>query len=203
MTVQQGTILKAVSTMNLPLATKAQNVWYWKLVGVNTISDADALLTIEAGIEDFFTEVALSTLDTVTLEDVVVHEWEYDAELGWHTGRYVGVNELDVTFGGEVDMLPHAAAAVITAYTEDVKKRSRKSIAGQTEGAQTASEWSAPVLTSLVLAAVQWLANLVILGSDQLEPGLPGKDGDWWPFIAALVSSIVGSQRQRKPGIGI
>lgn len=203
MAVQQGTILKAVSTMDLPLATKAQNVWYWKLVGINPISDEDAMEAIETAVENFFTEVIQSVQEDVTLDDVIVHEWEYSEELGWHTGRFVGVNELSVVFTGATEMLPHANAAIITAFTDDVKKRSRKSIAGYTEAAQTASEWAGPIITALVAAAVEWMSNQVILGSDQLQPGLPGKDGNWWPFIASLVSALVGSQRQRKPGIGI
>lgn len=203
MVVQQGTILKAVSTMDLPLETKAQNVWYWRLVGINPISDEDALSAIETAVENFFGELTGAIKSTITLDDAIVHEWEYSVELGWHTGRLVGVKDLDVTFVNTDEMLPHAAAAVMTAYTDDVKKRSRKSIAGFAEDTQEASEWAGGTIASLVLAALEWLANQVILGSDQLEPGLPGKDGDWWPFIAALVSGIVGSQRQRKPGIGI
>jgi len=203
MAVQQGVILKAVSTMDLPLAHVAQNVWYWKLVGVNPISDVDAMSTIVDGVHAFFTDVIASVENSVTLDDVIVHEWEYSAELGWHTGRFVGVSNLSVTFTGATEMLPHACAAVITAFTENVKKRSRKSVAGYSEATQTDSTWAGAVVTALVAAAAQWLSNLVILGSDQLQPGLPGKDGGWWPFIAMLVSAIVGSQRQRKPGVGI
>lgn len=203
MVVQQGTILKAVSTMDMPENVKAQNVWYYKLVGVNPISDEDALDAIQTGVEAFFTDLIAAISSSCTLDDIIVHEWEWDVEEGWQTGRFVGVRVISVTFTGTLQMLPHAVAAVITAFTEAVKRRSRKSVAGMTEDTQQDSIWSGTALTALALAAIQWLSNLVILGSDQLEPGLGGSDGGWWPFLSALVSAIAGSQRQRKPGIGI
>lgn len=203
MTVQQGTVLKAVSTEDLPGTVKAQNVWYWKLVGVNPISDTAAMDAIVDAIEAFFTDLATRTQENITLDDVIVHEWEFDAVEGWQTGRFIGVRELSVVFTNVLQMLPHAVAAVITAFTQDVKRRSRKSIAGLTEDTQDSSAWSGDTVTALAAAAVEWLANRVILGSDQLEPGLAGYDGLWYPLVSALVSSITGSQRQRKPGIGI
>jgi len=198
-----GTVVKAVSTMDMPGAVLAQNVWFWKMTGTSTRDDSLVLAAVVTAVEAFFTELITQISEECSLDDVIVHEWDYNVEEGWHTGRFVGIADLDVTFTGTADMLPHADAGTITAFTLDVNRRSRKSVAGFTEATQTQSYWIASVLTALAAAGVEWLTDQVVSGADYLAPGLAGNNGIWYALITGLASAIVGSQRQRKPGIGI
>jgi len=203
MTIAQGTILKAVSTMNVSTGIVAQNVWYWRVQGINPVSETATMTQIKGAIEDFFDELANQIKDTCSLDDVIVHEWDYDATEGWHTGTYIGTSTLADTFAETDQLLPPQCAAVITGVTNDVKCLSRKSVAGFVENEQGAGDLIAAAVTALTLAATQWMADRTIAGSDHLSPGVPKKDGTWEPLVSAIVGTLVGSQRQRKLGIGI
>lgn len=203
MTIAIGTTLKAVSTMTLPGGNIAQNVWYWKLAGTTPVSEATVLAAIATRISLCFAQVQAYIRSTVTLDTVAVHTWVWDGVSAWETGLYVGEAALSDSFAGAANMLPHAAAGVISASTSDVNRTSRKSIAGLDESTQDQSEFISAVVTALVNFGSQWLADIVLGGSEFLDPGLPGGDGVFYPLLVAAVGDIVGSQRRRKPGIGV
>jgi len=204
MAVEQGTVLKAVLSIDMPDTQVAQNVFYWELNGTNPIDEQDIMDTIVDGLELLFDELDLRVVEGVHLDNVKVNEMDWNAgESRWDTGRFVGEEAIVDTFAGPGDMFPHAVAAVITAFTEDVKRRGRKFFAGFDEDVATGSTWSGATVTALVAAGVRWLVDLVIAGGDHLVPGIPSNLGTWLPFISVLISSIAGSQRRRKPGLGI
>jgi len=204
MTVEQGAILKAVLSIDMPDTQVAQNVYYWELNGTNPIDDQDVMDAIKDGLEALYDELDLRVMDNVHLDNVKVNEMDWNpGEEKWDTGRFVGEDAIVDTFAGTGDMLPHAVAAVITAFTEDVKRRGRKFFAGFDDQVVDRSSWTGATITALVAAGVRWLADLVIAGGDHLVPGIPSNLGTWLPFISVLISSIAGSQRRRKPGLGI
>lgn len=204
MAVQDGTILKCVADMVMPSDVVHQNVFYLKL---NTAAPwADAALVIEVG--DYVDAVYANILDDIdndcTLGDVIVNEWDWNAiEDQWETGRYVGLSALVGVPAGVGDMLPHAVAATTTGYSEDVGARSRKSYSGFTDDKQQESNWVAGAIVDLVAAAADWISLYALGGVDSLEPVIPTKTGLALSLIASLVSTIIGSQRQRKPGEGV
>lgn len=203
MTVTDGDILKAVVTIDLPLDVKAQNVFYYKAEFGVDYSNSQVLSAIVTAVEDFYDQVEGSIVTAVALSDVIVSKWVWDAVDGWITGAAVGQSALTDIFASAGEMLPHAVAAIISGATADPKVNSRKSIAGFDEAAQEDSEVSAGSLVELALAATSWITNQIISGSDQLAPGVPGAGGVWQDLLSASVSSILGSQRRRKPGVGI
>lgn len=203
MAVSPGTILKAVSEMTMPGEHKAQNVWYWRLNSEGDQSEATILTHIAAKLNAIFAEIEDHIHADVTLDTVTVNEWVWDEVEGWETGIYIGEAALADAFVGAGDMLPHAVAATVTASTTDVNRRSRKSFAGFTETTQDDSKLSVAVVTAVAAAALEWVTAQVILGSDNLDPGLGGSDGVFYPLAVALVADILGSQRRRKPGLGI
>jgi hypothetical protein len=203
MAVAIGTILKAVSTMSLPGGNIAQNVWYWEVVGTTPVSEATILSAIATRISLAFSQVAQYIRSTVTLDTVAVHEWEWNGTDAWETGEYIGEAALSDNFTGAANMLPHACAATVSASTSDVNRTSRKSIAGLDETTQDQSDLISAVVTAVANFATQWLADVSLGGSEFLDPGLPGGDGVFYPLLVAAVSDILGSQRRRKPGIGV
>ncbi|MCK4627334.1 MAG: hypothetical protein KAV00_18625, partial [Phycisphaerae bacterium] len=136
--------------------------------------------------------------------DVVVHEWDWNAvESEWETGRFVGLDSLVEAPTLADDMLPHAVAATITGFSEDVNTRSRKSISGFCDTRQLESNWTGATIVDLVLTAASWISLFSLGGVDSLEAVVPSKLGVAESLIATLVSTVIGSQRQRKPGEGI
>lgn len=203
MAIAQGTGLKCVVTLTLPANVIAQNIFYFQVIGINPIDEAAALTTIASAMNAIYATIEDYVVSTATLDTVKVHEWDWDPVEGWETGTYIGEAALADNFAGVGDMLPHAVAATITGKTPNVKTRSRKSFAGLTEASSSGSTLAGPVITALVAAAVQWLLTRTIIGSDALDPVVPDKYGEFAALIVALVSEILGSQRQRKPGIGV
>jgi hypothetical protein len=189
--------------MTLPGGNIAQNVWYWKLAGTTPVSEATALAAIATRISLCFAQVQSYIRSTVTLDTVAVHEWVWNGTDAWETGLYIGEAALSDAFAGAANMLPHAVAGIISASTSDVNRTSRKSVAGLDESTQDQSDIISAVVTALVNFGTQWLTDITLGGSEFLDPGLPGGDGVFYPLLVAAVGDILGSQRRRKPGIGV
>jgi len=203
MTVTIGTVLRAVVTLDMPGGNVAQNVFYLRLGGVSPITDIEAETQVIDYVENFYAQIEDQISQDVDLRDVAINEYDPDVGVGWETGRWVGGGTLTDAFVGGISMWPHAVAAIITGFVEDPKVRSRKSIPGFVESAEDDSILSAPAIADMVLAAVEWITSWTWLGTEYLEPGVPAQLGVWMPLITALVSAVVGSQRRRKPGVGI
>lgn len=203
MTVSQGTYLKAVVSWDLPLSVIAQSVFYYQLKGLSPVSDATILSALVTGLEDMFDNLNSYWSTQVSLNTVTVNEWEYDTTDQWHTGRYIGEGALTDGFASGTDMLPHASAAVITGNTGNVNVKSRKSLPGVIDTQAVDSQVQASTLTALANFAVDWIAQMFVDTNEYLEPGVPGKEGIWYALASALVSDLIGSQRRRKPGIGV
>lgn len=203
MTVSDGDILKAVVSINMPLDVTAQNVFYFKVESAIDYSNSVVMTAIKTWCEDFYDTFAGSVKSTVELEAVEVVKWVWDAIDGWRTAQFVGIALLLDTFSSTGELMPHAVAAILSGSTLDPKVPTRKSIAGFTEPTMEASEIGPGSLAELANAATAWLTDKVLTGSDILVPGVPGKGNNWQDLLAVTVSSIVGSQRRRKPGVGI
>lgn len=203
MTVTQGTYLKGVVTWALPQLVVAQNVFYWQLKGLSPVADAFLVAAVQTGLEAMFDNLGADWSNDAALESFILNEWEYDGEDGWHTGRYVGEDTLTDNFESSTDMLPHAVAATITANTANVKTRSRKSLPGVIDSGANDSILQAPTIAAVVAWTVDWISDMFVDTNEHLEPGVPGLEGIWYPLLLGFLSGVVGSQRRRKPGIGI
>lgn len=203
MTVSDGDILKCVVTIDLPLDVKAQNVFYLRQESAIDYSNSVVLTAIQGWVENLYDNFDSSVHSTVALSDVLVSKWLWSALDLWHTGEFVGQEVLADIFASGGDMLPHATAAIVTGGTADPLCVSRKSFPGFAEGTQAGSEVAAVSLVDLAAAAVAWLTDQTLTGADFLVPGVPAKGGVWQELLVATVGSIMGSQRRRKPGVGI
>jgi hypothetical protein len=137
------------------------------------------------------------------LTDLVCNKWEYNATEGWHTGALIGTDTLSDGFSVGTDAFPHIVAATITGFCQEPKTRTRKSIGGFVESTADDSDLLAAAVTALGNFLGEWLTARVISGAEELVPIIPQYDGTWEYLLYGLVSDILGSQRQRKPGVGI
>lgn len=203
MTVASGEVVKAVATHELLDNVISQSVWYWILTSAAPVAYATILSNIVTEIETFYALLQAHLETDTHLIDVVVNKWEYTGGEGWHTGPLVGVDTLTDSFSSVADMLPHACAFTITGFTQDPNVRSRKSIGGFTEDKALDSDVTAPVVSALANALGEWLTPRSVGGADLLHPVVPAATGVVEYLLYGLVSDLVGSQRQRKPGVGI
>jgi hypothetical protein len=203
MTVTAGEIIKAVATHHLPDNVISQSVWYWIADFDSDQTNTAVLAAVANKIEAFYADLASQIYDATSLGDVVVNKWSHDPVDGWVTGPLVGVDSLSDTFSQATSMAPHSVAMIITAFTQDVNTRSRKSIGGQSDNIATVSDLIGTAVTALTNALAEWLTPYEISSGNDLVPVVPAKSGVVEYLLYGLISGLVGSQRQRKPGIGV
>jgi len=204
MTVQPGDVVKAVVTHIIGDNVVSQSVWHWWLQAGAEVDYATILAACRAKTEAIYDDLAAWIRSDSALTEIVAHIWAWSAVYGkWLTGPLIGVDTMTDTFGAADDPMPNQMAAVITAFTDDVNVRSRKSFGGIVEGIATENEiWYTPA-GALTAALAEWLDPIDLGGGDTLYPVVCDKTGVARYLLYGLVSGLAGTQRQRKPGEGV
>jgi hypothetical protein len=203
MPVSSGELIKAVATHELDAGVISQSVWYWVYEGVSDQSYNDIMVGLVGKLQTLYALMNSVITDDSQLTDLVVNKWLYSFAEGWHTGALIGLDTLSSNFAGGTDAFPQAVAAVVTGFTQLPRVRSRKSIGGWLESAASDSTVLSTGLTALANFLGGWLQSLDLGGGELLVPVVPKTGGGWEYLLYGLVSGLMGSQRQRKPGIGI
>jgi len=134
---------------------------------------------------------------------MTVHKIEWNG-VYWETTTLIGTRTITGVVGGSaVDMLPHACAPYITANTDDVKKRARKYFMGFADDQSDASTLDSAAYSALINLATEWLTDIIVEAGTELVPALAGLGGAEKLLLTAIVSNLIGSQRRRKPGVGV
>lgn len=100
------------------------------------------------------------------------------------------------------DYMPLQVAAVLVAKTTQKRSFGRKFLAGFVESQIADGAIISAALTTLATVAANWIAPITV-GSSTITPGLWTKDNTFVTFIGAVVDVLTGTQRRRKPGVGI
>jgi len=206
MTTETNQILHAVAGILMPDNVVAQMVFHFLTDFTANQDDNTVCSAIEGYIEDILSAVNGQVASAVTTILDYVHEVEWNAVSGvWETKRLVGTVEPSESFSGASELLPWQNAAVLTANTLRPKTRGRKFIPAFTEGMSDGdSEWTSTALAGLATALAAYIADETISAGNDLIVGVPSTvDGQFYPFTDGEVVDIVGSQRRRKPGVGI
>ena len=204
MAVQPNEIVKAVMTHVIGDETISQSVWYWWLDSAAEVAYATILAQVLAKVEAIYGELNSYIHSTTALTSLIAHVWEWNSGLGrWDTGNLIGVDTATDAFAGAVTAFPNAVAGVMTAFTQDVNVRARKSFGGLVETFATENEVEGSPLVAMAAALVEWLTVIDLGGGDILWPVCPDKTGVARVLLYGLVSGLSGTQRQRKPGEGI
>ena len=195
-------VLKTVVTLTMPGTTVAQNVFYSQLTSSGGESDVDVIEAQRLWVEDMYDNILGEVSDLVAINEISV---------------YVQVSEVPIDFdlvgivdgtgvGSEVGHpLPNGVALVIRAATIVAGTVARKYIPGLSEVSSEGAAWTAAVLIDAVGFGVDWVTGPdTYLGATYEGGVVSSKDGKFKPFsVAALISTIPGYQRRRKPGVGV
>ena len=205
MTVADNTVIRAVFELLFPDYRVAQNVFWFLADFTSPQSDAAVEAAIESYVDDVITEVDDDIKSTCTVSPGDVNEMVWNAGEGiWEVDRFIGQIEPSITFAETTEMLPHAVCPVLVANTARPKTRGRKSIPGFCEADNDMGDVSAGALAHLATALAQYLADETISSGNDLLVGVASTvTGTFWEFTDGHVDSLFGSQRRRKPGVGI
>lgn len=133
----------------------------------------------------------------VTFETVEVQE--YTAGVWVPYAEYVYGN----AGTGSGDPLPNAVAAVLVGKCGGLLGHGRKFFSGLTEGAVVGNILSTAAVTAFALGIIDYISSYTTAAGSSFAPGIVDKTGTFHLFITGFVSSLLGSMRRRKPGLGI
>jgi len=201
MAVAPGDHLRITATLNMPLGTVAQNVYYVQVQSLGGGNDGTVLDDLKSWMDNVYLAVAPILSDAVT---AVLMEVAIQALGGVITP--VGARVLAITGAALADMASHGVAGQINMPLEGGGRPSIKFMAGTNEAGLEDGEYLPFDLLTLLNTAIA-----VVLGPDLLAPlgtYVPGiVTGDTQAFKTftneTVVKTIPGYQRRRKPGVGI
>lgn len=200
MAVATGNIFRVVVHWAMPEQVDANNV-LGLICASGSCTDAELLTAVAAWLTTAFGYLQGAMHNQVDLADarVVQVVWS-GAE--WITNRVLGTVMPTFAATDANDMLPHAVSPHVTFNTLAPTRKGKVKLTGFSEVQQADSILLAGAATAMGNFASALLTPLSP-GSASCNYVVLGDDGQARNSTGALVRGIVGSQRQRRPGVGI
>ena len=195
-----GDIYRVKVEWTLPEQVNAYNQ-FGVVVTNSTCSNEELLDGIEEWLESAYSELedSLNVDVTVVSAYVTKVQWSVDH---WEVESIIGTRILGIDGTDSTDMLPHAVAAVVTFPTTVPKRRGRVFIPGLADNKVTNSLLTGPTATAIALFAAELIGQFPCTTATAAYYVL-GDDGTYTYPASTRVNGVVGSQRRRKPGVGI
>lgn len=108
------------------------------------------------------------------------------------------------TGGGSAgEQLANAVAAVLIGRVPSHHGVGRKFFSGLAETAVSGNALITSALSAFAAACVLYVSPITTANGSSLAPGIVDKNDAFHMFLGGFVSALLGSQRRRKPGIGV
>jgi hypothetical protein len=175
------------------------------LVQTRSMFTADV---VEAGGDDFallWETYLLNVYDSLpTLCNSVYSITTYELQ-NYTAGQWVpfDIEDLAISGGQGNDPLPNAVSAVFIGKGDGLRKIGKKFISALDELVVDGNNIVGDGIAAAAAFLVAYLGDVEGIGGGTLTPGIVDKNGDFKPFVGGFVSSLLGSCRRRKPGVGI
>lgn len=203
MSVAPNDKVRLTSEFTLPSGSIVQNIYHFRANFAAAQADATVINSLKTWVEDVLDniEAAIKSTVTVNLHQVDVEawdgtKWEITANVGTFTPSFTPTETT-------ADIMPNPDSPFIVFNTSRPKTKGRKFMWGFTELNFNGSYLQTALVTALVAAATDMLANGAIDLLNYLVPGVPrSASNTWFDFVNAVVTNIAGTQRRRRPGVG-
>lgn len=205
MSVSNGEILKTVFEVTLDDGTIAQNVWYHIASFISPEGDQDVLDAIEVWTEGMYSNLSPQFVSTMTQNLCTVDKIEFnDLTDIWEVVEHVGTFTPTIGFNNADEQLPNQSSPFITFNTTRPKSRGRKFLFPMGENTQAGTFIVAGTVANLVSFADDALDAIVVDVLSNLLLGIPRVGLDvFLEIFVAVVTNVLGSQRRRRPGVGV
>jgi hypothetical protein len=127
------------------------------------------------------------------------YELQYYAAGQWVPYDLIAINN---SGAGTGDALPNQSAVVLIGKAFGIHGIGRKFLSGIPESAQAAGALVAPYIAGFATVLLDYITPFTGIGGGTITPGVLDKHGTFRPFVGGFVSSLLGSMRRRKPGVG-
>ena len=194
-------ILRVTATFDMPGNTIAQNVFYLRYDGEETLSYADCVADCTGWLDDMYDIIDAVIADTVSLSLV-----ELSLLVPTTPPSFVGVAEAIGSFAGIAveQALPNGVAFVLRFASAFSHHQVRKFIAGISEAHVDEDQWVASVIAGGILWIADWLFGPDVVDHPYTTGTWRRSDDTFEPAASSgVVSAVPGYQRRRKPGVGV
>lgn len=193
-------IFRAAVHITMPEQVDAYNILGLKCLA-GSCTDAEFLTACATYIQNLYATMDDVMSDQVDLAETTVTKVIFSVDK-WIVDALVGTFLPSFTATETADMLPHAMAAVLTLPTAIPKKRGRIFVPGVAETHQSDSLLSSTAATALGNFGTT-LRSGFTAGGATFNYHVLGKDGLATYPTSFVVNGIMGTNRRRKPGVGI
>lgn len=200
MAVAAGDVFRLAQHFEGPEQVQAFNILALKCV-TGTCTDAELLAAASTWLKAAYDECIDLISDQVTMSECRVTRMIWSVNK-WLVTELIGSVLNPSTFAETTDMLPHAVAAVPVFATAKPTSRGRVNIFGVGESEQEDGLWNSTAVADITAFAGD-LRSVLAPGSATLYYAILGDDGTARTTTSAVVTDVPGSQRRRKPGVGI
>lgn len=204
MSFTNGDVLKLVLEFVLSDGTIAQNVFHFLCNFTGTPTNGEVRAACEQYLEDIYNAVSTYLSQDFTINPGQVDKVAWDATEGrWEVVANYGTVTPTITHTNTDDPFPNQIAPVMVANTGRPKSKGRKFLMGFVETAADGGDLVSGAMTALGNALSAYVADETVAGTDVLSPAVVRQGvNSILEFGDGTVSSIVGTQRRRKPGEG-
>src|SRR5512135_797566 len=147
----------------------------------------------------------LSVLNPVVgLLTTGTHFYSYELQ-SYSAGHWVPYDTVNISKTGvdSSDPLPNAVATVLLGKASGLRHVGRKFLGGLAENNVTGNTLTAAALIVAATTLAAYITPFTGIGGGTITPGVIDNAGTFHPFVGGVVSSLLGSMRRRKPGVGI
>lgn len=203
MGVSAGDILKTTVNFALQDGSLCQNVFHHTRTGVGILNNAAHVAAVKLWAETMYNtiidEVKATVLEQLSSVDKV--EW-IDGE--WQVSENIGTFVPVFYPNGTAEQLPSQSSAFAVGKTARPKTVGRKFLPPFTEDCQAGTYLTTAALAAVVAWTDYYINDIVIVALNNLVSGVPRTAVEaWYPFTLGLVTDLLGSQRRRRPGVGL
>lgn len=141
--------------------------------------------------------------DIVAISHTSISFYQYELQY-YAAGQWVPYDLISISNAGAGtgDALPNQSAIVLIGKAFGIHGIGRKFLSGVPEAAQSAGALVAPYVAGVATVLLDYITPFTGLGGGQITPGVLDKNSTFRPFVGGFVSSLLGSMRRRKPGVG-
>lgn len=205
MTVNNDDYLKVTMEFNMPDGSIAQNIFHFKASLTGPYSDALIIGFIETYMEDAYGELSTSLPDTMSQRLCTVQEIAWaSSTASWEVTKTLGYFTPTIAFSDTSEPLPNQSSAFVTFNTSRPKSKGRKFAPAFGEDRQSGTFLIAAALSDMTDFANEILAGVFVAALNSLIVGVPRTGVETWlPFTGGVLTNVLGSQRRRRPTVGI
>lgn len=204
MAVLDGDVLRVSANFELGDGTQYQNIWHYIRDGTDPFSDATHVTAIKNKMQDIYGEIADQVKDDVTEQLGFVDRIEFNEILDeWRVVENIGTFTPVFTPTGITDALPYQCAPYLTFKTQRPRSVGKKFLFPFIETQQAETILVGGAVAAIVAFGAQALTAIALGGDATLTAGIVRTGVQTvLPYLVAVVSDIIGTQRRRKPGVG-